>query len=62
MLQRKIGLIIIELFAIPLTKFFSLSKVTYYMCIDCIRIISLAFIFAGLCIAFQGVFQAIEVV
>lgn len=54
------GLIIIELFAIPLTKFFSLSEVTYYMCIDCIRITSLAFIFAGLCIAFQGVFQAIE--
>lgn len=55
-----IGLIIIELFAVPLTKFFSLSEVTYYMCIDCIRITSLAFIFAGLCIAFQGVFQAIE--
>ena len=30
------------------------------MCVDCIRIVSLAFIFAGLCIAFQGVFQAIE--
>lgn len=55
-----IGLIIIELFAVPLTKFFSLSEVTYYMCIDCIRITSLAFIFAGLCIAFQSVFQAIE--
>ncbi len=55
-----IGLIVIEVFAVPLTLFFSLSEVTYYMCVDCIRITSLAFIFAGLCIAFQGVFQAIE--
>ncbi len=55
-----VGLVAIELFAEPLTRFFSLSDVTYTMCIDCMRIVSLAFIFAGLCIAFQGVFQAIE--
>ena len=55
-----IGLVVIELFAEPLTGVFSLSDVTYRMCVDCMRIVSLGFIFAGLCIAFQGVFQAIE--
>lgn len=55
-----IGLIVIEAFARPLTRFFSLSDVTFTMCVDCMRIVSLGFIFAGLCIAFQGVFQAIE--
>lgn len=55
-----IGLALIELLAEPLTHFFSLSSVTYAMCVDCMRIVSLGFIFAGLCIAFQGVFQAIE--
>lgn len=55
-----IGLVAIEAFAGPLTRFFSLSDVTYGMCVDCMRIVSLGFIFAGLCIAFQGVFQAIE--
>ncbi|MDO4285531.1 MAG: MATE family efflux transporter [Eubacteriales bacterium] len=55
-----IGLVLIEVIAEPLTGFFSLSDVTYAMCVDCMRIVSLAFIFAGLCIAFQGVFQAIE--
>ncbi len=55
-----IGLVVIELGADVLTRFFSLSDVTYAMCVDCMRIVSLAFIFAGLCIAFQGVFQAIE--
>ena len=39
---------------------FSLSETTLPMCIDCMRIVSLGFVFAGLCIAFQGVFQALE--
>ena len=55
-----LGLVTVELLAEPLTEFFSLSDVTYNMCVDCIRIVSLALIFAGFCIAFQGVFQAIE--
>lgn len=55
-----IGLVVIELGADVLTRFFSLSDITYAMCVDCMRIVSLAFVFAGLCIAFQGVFQAIE--
>lgn len=54
-----LGLVIIELGADILTDFFSLSNTTYQICIDCMRIVSLGFIFAGLCIAFQGVFQAI---
>ena len=54
------GTLLIELVAVPLTEFFSLSDLSYTMCIDCIRIVSAAFIFAGICIAFQGVFQAIE--
>lgn len=55
-----LGLLFIELLAAPLTSFFSLSGTTYAMCLDCMRIVSLAFIFAGLCIALQGVFQSIE--
>lgn len=55
-----IGLVVIEAAANVLTRFFSLSDVTSTMCVDCMRIVSLAFVFAGLCIAFQGVFQAIE--
>lgn len=55
-----LGTIVIELGADILTRFFSLSDVTYTMCVDCMRIVSSAFLLAGLCIAFQGVFQAIE--
>lgn len=54
-----LGLIVIEVGAVPLTNFFSLSDTTYQMCLDCMRIVSLGFVFAGICIAFQGVFQAI---
>ena len=54
-----LGTVIIEALAGPLTKFFSLSEPTYSMCVDCMRIISLGFIFSGISIAFQGVFQAI---
>ena len=54
------GCLCVELFAAPLTGLFSLSGTTYAMCIDCMRIVSLGFPFAGLCIAFQGVFQALE--
>ncbi len=57
---RVFGLAAIELLAEPLTGFFSLSDIPYTMCVDCMRIVSLAFIPAGLCIAFQGVFQGIE--
>jgi putative MATE family efflux protein len=55
-----IGLVIIEVFAKPLTGFFSLSDTTFDLCVDCMRIVSAGFIFAGINIAFQGVFQALE--
>ncbi len=55
-----LGLVIIEGFAEPLTTLFSLSNVTYDLCVSCMRIVSIGFIFAGLNIAFQGIFQAIE--
>ena len=54
-----IGLVVIEALAVPLTKFFSLSDTTFTLCVDCMRIVSIGFIFAGLNIAFQGVFQAL---
>ncbi|MDO4265621.1 MAG: MATE family efflux transporter [Eubacteriales bacterium] len=55
-----LGTLVIELLANPLTDFFALSGTTYRMCVDCVRIVSAGFLFAGICIAFQGVFQAIE--
>ena len=48
------------LLAQPLAGLFSLSATTHTMCVDCMCIVSLGFLFAGLCIAFQGVFQALE--
>lgn len=48
------------LLAQPLAGLFSLSATTHTMCVDCMRIVSLGFLFAGLYIAFQGVFQALE--
>lgn len=54
------GCLGVELLAVPLTGMFSLSGTTYAMCLDCMRIVSLGFAFAGACIAFQGIFQALE--
>ena len=48
------------LLAQPLAGLFSLSATTHTRCVDCMRLVSLGFLFAGLCIAFQGVFQALE--
>lgn len=55
-----LGCLGVELLAQPLAGLFSLSATTHIMCVDCMRIVSLGFLFAGLCIAFQGVFQALE--
>ena len=54
-----LGCLGVELFAQPLTGLFSLSGTTHEMCVSCMRTVSLGFLFAGLCIAFQGVFQAL---
>ena len=54
------GTLGVELFAEPLAGLFSLSGTTHTMCVACMRTVSLGFIFAGLCIGLQGVFQALE--
>ncbi len=54
------GLLVVEAISVPLTRLFSLSDTTFALCVDCTRIVSLAFVSAGLCIAFQGIFQALE--
>ena len=54
------GSLSIELFAPSLAGMFSLSGQSLTLCVSCMRIVSLGFLFAGLCIAFQGVFQALE--
>ena len=54
------GTLGVELFAAPLAGLFSLSAATLPLCLSCMRIVSLGFLFAGLCIAFQGIFQALE--
>ena len=55
-----IGLVIIEIFAVPFSKLFGLSGETQSICISAMRIISLSFIFAGINIAYQGIFQALD--
>ena len=55
-----VGLIALEIFAVPLSRVFGLSGETEKLCISAIRIISVSFICAGLNIAFQGIFQALD--
>ncbi len=54
------GFAAVEALTVPLSHLFSLSETTYVLFIDCTRIVSAAFLFAGLSIAFQGIFQALE--
>lgn len=54
-----IGTIALELFAAPLCAVFQLSGSTESLCISATRIISIGFVFAGISIALQGVFQAL---
>lgn len=54
------GMIALEIFANPLAGLFGLSGETEALCISAIRIVSLSFIFAGINIAFQGIFQALD--
>lgn len=54
-----VGLIVLEAAAGGLAGIFGLSGVTQSLCVDAIHIISASFIFAGLCVALQGVFQAL---
>lgn len=55
-----ICMIILELCAKNLANIFSLSSNTLNICIIAMKIIALGYLFAGVNIAFQGIFQAIE--
>ncbi|MCM1165742.1 MAG: MATE family efflux transporter [Lachnospiraceae bacterium] len=54
-----VGLIALEVFAEPFSGIFDLSGETRELCISAMRIISISLVFAGVNIAFQGVFQAV---
>lgn len=54
------GLIILELFADSFSTLFGLSAKTHAICVNAMQIISISLIFAGVNIAFQGVFQALN--
>ncbi len=54
------GMVAVELLALPLVNTFGLSGQTKGLCISAIRVISVSFVFAGVNIASQGVFQALE--
>lgn len=53
------GTILLEVFANPLVALFGLSDETAILCALAIRVISAGFLFAGINIALQGVFQAL---
>ncbi|MBR1592147.1 MAG: MATE family efflux transporter [Ruminococcus sp.] len=55
-----VGLTVLEIFSVPLADIFGLSAETKKLCVSAIRIISISFIFAGLNIAYQGIFQALD--
>lgn len=55
-----IGLAALEIFAEPIAGMFGLSGTTRSLCVSAMRIISLSFVFAGLNVALQGIFQAVN--
>lgn len=54
------GLILVEILAIPFSNVFGLSGVTQQYYISAMRIVSISFIFAGMNITYQGIFQALN--
>jgi multidrug efflux pump len=54
-----IGIVILQFFTHPLARFFGLTAETERLCVLAMRIISTGFIFAGINIASQGIFQAL---
>lgn len=54
------GTVLLEMFAEPFSGFFGLSGETKGLCIGAMRVISICFVFAGVNIAFQGIFQALD--
>lgn len=55
-----IGTAVVEIFAKPFAKVFSLSGETETVFISAMHIITISFIFAGINIALQGIFQALN--
>lgn len=55
-----VGMLALEVFAVPFSRMFGLSGVTQELCISAMHIISICFVFAGANIAFQGIFQALD--
>lgn len=53
------GCTVLEIFAVPFSEIFGLSGETQSLCVSAIHIISIGLVFAGINIAFQGVFQAV---
>lgn len=53
------GCAVLEIFAVPFSEVFGLSGETQALCVSAIHIISIGLVFAGINIAFQGVFQAV---
>lgn len=49
----------LEIFANPFAGIFALSGETEKLCITAMRVVSISFLFAGVNIAFQGIFQAL---
>ena len=54
------GTALLEIFAEPLCSAFGLSGGTCELCVSATGIISSGFVFAGICISLQGVFQALD--
>ena len=54
------GMVVLEIFANQLSAVFGLSGNTRNLCIDAMRIVSISFVFAGINIAYQGIYQAID--
>ncbi|MGN1111614.1 MAG: MATE family efflux transporter [Acutalibacteraceae bacterium] len=54
------GFVLVEALAQPLSSMFGLSGETQELCISAMRIIAISFVFAGINIALQGIFQALQ--
>lgn len=54
-----VGLIILQIFEVPIIGIFALSDETRKLCVLAIRIITLGYLFVGANIAYQGIYQAL---
>ena len=54
-----LGMVGLQVFAHPICAMFALSGEVEALCVSAMRIVTLGYLFAGVNIAFQGVFQAL---